>query len=435
MIGLKSRFLTGGVVALVTALAPAARAQNVKCSDLIAADPSHTLVLMTGDTQEPLLKRIGYLLRNPSGNTKKVTILYQKAPSCDLLASMYNQDGALLTPTATSKQVNYLPLSSDLDGGTWDPVKGKALTCAYTPGTDPQINASLGISALFTESCAGLTAPPTLSRVSGPVQAYMLAVPKDQMQSAITAEEAYFLLGWHQGTAATDGQVTPWTDDQSVFIRKESPATASTQLVWAANLGLDPNKMKGIQGQQSSDVLGGLTMAAANGKTGQAIGILGIDVVEANTDTVKGLAFQAFHQKHAYYPNQTATSRDKQNVRDGHYTVWSPTVYVYKKDAGGGGPDPNARYLIDLVLGNALATPPDFDPIDGVAAAGLVPDCAMKVRRAFDGGDLSLYTPAQPCGCYFDSKVRSQVPASCTACSASEPCASGTCRHGFCEAQ
>jgi hypothetical protein len=426
-----------GLVAL--GLGPSeARAQgaNVKCSDLIASDPNHTLVLMTGDTQEPLLKRLGYLLRNPTGGTKKITILYQKAPSCDLLTSMYANDGALLTPTATSKLVNYLPLTSDLDGGTWDPVKGKPLVCDYTPGVDPPINASLGISALFTESCTSSGTPPaTLNRVPGPVQAYMFAVPQNQMQSAITAEEAYFLLGWHQGTAPTDGQVTPWTDDQSVFLRKESPATASTQLVWAANLGLDPNKLKGIQEQQSSDVLGGIASAVANGRTGQAIGILGIDVVESNADSVKGLAFRAFHQRHAYYPNKTATSHDKQNVRDGHYTVWSPTVYVYKKDAGGGGPDPNAQYLVDLVLGNALTTPPDFDPIDSVAAAGLVPDCAMKVQRSVDGGDLSLYTPVEPCGCYFESKVSSTPSTSCMQCSGAGTCGSGVCRHGFCEAK
>jgi hypothetical protein len=58
----------------------------------------------------------------------------------------------------------------------------------------------------------------------------------------------------------------------------------------------------------------------------------------------------------------------------------------------------------------------------------------MKVARTVEGGPLSLATPPQPCGCYYDSKVPMGAT-SCTACSASTPCATGSCRHGYCEAQ
>jgi hypothetical protein len=51
-----------------------------------------------------------------------------------------------------------------------------------------------------------------------------------------------------------------------------------------------------------------------------------------------------------------------------------------------------------------------------------------------EGGDLSLYSPAAPCGCYFENQVGS-LPASCTSCTTDASCNGGKCRYGFCEAK
>jgi hypothetical protein len=67
-----------------------------------------------------------------------------------------------------------------------------------------------------------------------------------------------------------------------------------------------------------------------------------------------------------------------------------------------------------------------------VAAVGLVPDCAMHVKRAFEGGPLSLYQPAEDCTCKYESLVDTT---SCATCSESEPCTSGVCHNGYCEVQ
>ncbi|MBS2022957.1 MAG: hypothetical protein JST92_11135, partial [Deltaproteobacteria bacterium] len=75
----------------------------------------------------------------------------------------------------------------------------------------------------------------------------------------------------------------------------------------------------------------------------------------------------------------------------------------------------------------------DFNPLDLVIGRGLVPDCAMRVTRSVEGGPLSLYAPAEPCGCYYDFKTSGAT--GCTACSSGSPCASGTCRYGYCEAR
>jgi hypothetical protein len=89
--------------------------------------------------------------------------------------------------------------------------------------------------------------------------------------------------------------------------------------------------------------------------------------------------------------------------------------------------------LLSLVLGTAQSD--DVDGLGGVVSVGLIPDCAMQVTRAVDGGDLALYTPAHPCGCYFESKIPNATgtPAGCTACTTDAPCGSGKCNHGYCE--
>ena len=133
-------------------------------------------------------------------------------------------------------------------------------------------------------------------------------------------------------------------------------------------------------------------------------------------------------------PDSSVASFDKRNLRDGHYTPWAPTVYITAVDGTNTPTSARAKTFIDLVLGNPTPTVTDVDGLGTVIAKGLVPDCAMKVKRDFEGGDLSLYTPAQPCGCFYESKVP-QGTSSCTACTDDGPCGAGKCRHGLCEAQ
>jgi hypothetical protein len=58
----------------------------------------------------------------------------------------------------------------------------------------------------------------------------------------------------------------------------------------------------------------------------------------------------------------------------------------------------------------------------------------MKVKRDFDGGNLSLFDPDEPCGCYFEKNVPSGST-TCTVCTDNGPCGTGKCRHGYCEAK
>jgi hypothetical protein len=94
-----------------------------------------------------------------------------------------------------------------------------------------------------------------------------------------------------------------------------------------------------------------------------------------------------------------------------------------------------AKYLIDLLQGSPIVPAPSFDSMTAIANSGrLVPQCAMRVQRTKDGGDLSLYQPAVPCGCFFEATATGTTPSGCVQCSTAVPCATGTCRYGFCEA-
>lgn len=366
------------------------------------------IYIQTGDTQEPLMKALGQKLR--ASQVNPMTIIYKTSGSCTNIDAFYK--GTKLT---TNPQ--YVP--SAAEDPTWDPSKPTP-QCTIDPAG---VALDLAVSALFVSTCDPSPPPKGIGLFQGPVQPYVFITPKASSQKAITAEEAYFVFGF--GAA---GQVDPWTDESLYFIRTP---TKSTLLTMAAAIGVPGAKWKGVMLDKSSDVLNGVATSPSPERT---IGILGAEVYDANRDKVNTLAFQAYKQKHAYYPDATATSFDKRNVRDGHYTIWSPTVYLAAIDAQGIPTNLRAKYIVDMILSKTVAPVPDFDPLDVLVSKGLVPDCAMKVTRSFEGGDLSLYSPAEPCGCFFESRVGKAGP-ECTMCTGNNDCNGGACRHGYCEAK
>ena len=84
----------------------------------------------------------------------------------------------------------------------------------------------------------------------------------------------------------------------------------------------------------------------------------------------------------------------------------------------------------EAIAGLDVTPAPNFDPTVVVASVGVVPDCAMRVQRSFEGGPLSLYKPTLSCTCKFEAAVETTT---CATCTATSPCASGVCRDGYCE--
>ena len=389
------------VLLLAIIVAVPDRAEAAPCANL-----PNPVYLQVGDTQTNLMKRLGRALRDNTPNP--ISLVFITSGSCANIQAIY-------TRVPIKMNMQYIP--SIAEDPAWVP-SSPTLSCE--PPAPDGVVPDVGNSALFNSACTPDAPPATVHLSEGPKQAYVMAVPEAQTEhTAITFEEAYFAFGF--GAA---GMINPWMNESQMFIRT---ITKSTLLAWAANISVPGDKWKGMRFDGSPMVVSAVETGPA-----EAIGILGGEVYDARRSTLNILAFRAKGQYAAYYPDSTATSFDKQNVRDGHYTVWSPTIWMDTVDAGGNPVSARARYVVDLISGRGVTPAENFDMTKIVADVGLVPDCAMGVKREFEGGPLSLYQPAESCVCKYESLVDTS---SCATCDGSTPCAAGTCRAGFCEVQ
>jgi len=383
--------------------------QTTTAQPTVACDTlPNPVYLRIGDTQQPLIKNLGQRLRNST--SKPLTLIYVTTSSCVNVAAFYNDEAITSNPY-------YIP--STAEDPAWK-TSDAAPTCSIAAAGH---KLDLANSALFVSACPDSDPPDGIKIFRGPIQGYGFAVPEASTQTAITAEQAYFAFGF--GAA---GQAEPWTNEQLLLIR---PQTASSLLTPAANVRVPAAKWKGVVQERSNNLLSSLTSSTDPEAT---IGVIGTEIYDANRDTLKLLAYRAYDQEYAYYPDSTSTSFDKKNVRDGHYTIWSPTEWLARVDASGTPTNADVDYIIKLILGEQVtpAPVPAFEPLDALIDVGLVPECAMTVQRAEEGGDLSTYESTEPCGCYYDSKVENGST-TCQTCSDTTPCATGTCRHGYCE--
>jgi hypothetical protein len=382
-----------------------ARADDPSCDSL-----QNPIYMQVGDTQEPLMKTLGRALRDSTANP--LTIVYVTNGSCTNIQALYSSPNVPITTNA-----KYVPSTSE--NADWK-TSDASLNCTIPSDSGHAVD--IANSALFVSACNPGDTPDGIKLFQGPNQGYAFVVPETSQQKAMTAEAAYLTFGF-----GTDSG-TPWDNPDFMFIRTP---TKSTLLALAAAIHVPAMKWQGKQENASSDVLNDLKNSTDADKT---IGILGTEIYDANRDSVNVLAYRTYQQHYAYYPDSTFTSFDKRNLRDGHYTTWSPTVWMTHVDSDGKPTSDRAEYVISLILETSATPTPDFEPLDSVIKVGLVPACAMHVTRTQEGGDLSLYQADAPCDCYYESHV--QNPSStCATCDDQTPCSSGTCRRGFCEAR
>jgi hypothetical protein len=261
--------------------------------------------------------------------------------------------------------------------------------------------------------------------LTGPIAAMTYVVPTASTQTALTAEEGYFVFGF----GGAEGMVMPWLNVALQFIRNTG---SGTQVMTSLAVGVPTAKMKGVDANGSGGVINKVGTSTDPEPT---IGILGADLYDQHRDTLKALAFQTFGQWNAYYPDSLATSFDKKNVRDGHYFVWGPLHMLVHVNGSGTPITAGGKNFVDWVQGTPTTPAPPFDILDITIASHVIPSCAMTVTRTTELGPLSKFSPTEPCGCYFENKANGST--SCTACTGT---GAGTCtgagqqcRHGFCE--
>ena len=385
------RFVPGLAGAAV--LLCAARAGAVPCTDL----PNPTLGL-GGSAAKPLLASFGTEL---SAMADPVTLVFQATTSCFGITAFI--DDTTLTGTASYWGADGVEQMCDL------PVVG--------------IAPDYGLMSIDPIYCEGVTEVPAgIGEHIGAITPWSLIVPTASSQTTISAEAVYFVYGF----GASQGMVSPWTVDAELYARN---ATASSQIALAIAADIPIGKLKGNDTMTASGMVSAVAMST---NPEAALGFVGAEVADQSRDVIKTLAFQAYDQSCGYWPDSTPTAFDKQNVRDGHYYLWTPYRFYAPVDEAGAIVHDATRTAIGYLTGT-VEIPPEFPALDLTIDNGSVPRCAMTVWRDEEVGPLYSLQPDEPCGCYYE--FRTTGASDCTECAGDEDCPSEApvCRHGFCE--
>jgi ABC-type phosphate transport system substrate-binding protein len=388
-------------IAKACAASAAATALLASASTASAAVDCSTLtnpVYLAGSTAvKPVLKALAATLGT---GASPITLVASSQGSCTGVDAMVN--GTKITGTASY----------------WDSTDTEQSCNLATAGQTVDI----GLSDVYPTTC-NIPLGSGQKDFAGPVQVMNFVVPTASTESSISAEAAYVALGF----GGTTYQVTPWTDPNFMFIR---PDTSGTKNMIATAIGLVASKWKGTIKQKSGDVL---TAVSTSTNPNATFGILASDLADSNRSTVKILAYKHKAQSCGYLPDSTAQAFDKINVREGRYAIWGSVHIIAAVDGSGNPTSANVATVVNYFTGNTLTDAQNQSMIDNDVTAHVVPLCAMKVQRTSEVGAEASFSPAAPCGCYYEHKTGST---SCTTCTTSGNCSGSTptCRYGYCEA-
>lgn len=415
-------------VAAISGLAQNAAADPPACTSI-----AHPVVITGSSALESAIGGVAQALETAASPS---TIIYISQGSCVGVTSM---------SVALNDTTNIVLPGSKIVADTFDPTTGAKVSPGCT--IDPAgISADIGASDVYDTTC-GTAVATSAHDFHTFNQVMQFAVPIGTGGSdatAITAEAAYMVFGFG---AAAGKQITPWNDPTVIFNRGGG---SGTQAMLGVAINVPGAKWPG-QNDDGTNTAGPFiessggnletklagTISGTKGKA--AIGILAADVTAAHPNDVRPLAFQAYGQTCAFLPDSKLGVFDKANVRDGHYAVWGPEhLYTF---VGSDGKNANAdvQAVIDALTGAAPL--PSFDLLKYEATHGVVPDCAMKVSRTTEVGELASYQPTGDCTCAFVVDATATVPAECKTCSAptgtvdSTHCPAGrnVCNYGYCE--
>jgi ABC-type phosphate transport system substrate-binding protein len=390
-----------------------ATAPTAFCKDLA---PGGSVLYLSGSSNfQPLLKELAPAVVQKAG----VMPVFRITTSCTGIRSMnslsptYATDHLVKDPVTASESYAQIFLG---DGGP-------GVSCLLGSSGVP---VDVGESEIYPESCGPpANSPEDVSEGLGPILPIVFAVPQVSVERAISFEAARQVFGG-------GGGVPPWEDPGYIYVR--GSGTATLRLV-AQELQLMPTKIWGIDqgsaGAMAVNLAGITDLVVAQ----TAIGIIGADFYDSYRGSLKALAFQAQNQDCAYVPDSSLTSKDKINVRDGHYPLWG-RIHFFTARANGLPVSDAAQRFVFLLTSSNL----DPEILDAFIDASFVPACAMKVKRETELGDLSNDDPPPfSCGCAFDARVnpnKSQPPPGCTPCTTNGECLDAnrpSCNYGFCE--
>jgi ABC-type phosphate transport system substrate-binding protein len=400
-----NRLAVGALTAATVFLGARAASAQVMCNDTTTLP--NPIILTGSSAFEATVKTFAVKL---SAEATPTTIIYQTPGSC---AGVANVAGT--TATALAGTAHYYTLT------------GTTITtnnCTFATGQ----TADLAISDVFYESCSNVAQPKPadVTDVSGPVQAMLFVVPKaNTTTNYITSKEANHIYGCGVSTAMP---VAGFSDPTGVFCRDPN---SGTQITIAKNVSLDATVIVPPICVSEGGTGPLITAETSFSNAQQAIGFIAADAFDSNRATLNSLAFQSDGQNLAFYSDSGPSVADRRNVRDGHYTVWGYEHIIYKGTA-------TAKVTNFISWINGTTTDPAIDYVALEGGAGTIPLCAMKVKRATDGGLLDHFTPTDTCSCAFEKAISKSTtdPSGCTPCTGTgtSTCTGGlSCHHGYCE--
>ena len=410
-------------VLCVAALVSVGAARTASATTPTCMSLPNPIVISGSTAVKAYIADIGYAM---SQAATPATLVYSGPGSCSGVAELLLSDGVSACGTtagdcATGNGTYYTAPVSPATAPT-------ANTCTFDTAGD---HVDVAVSDVFMNTCVtasgGAISATGFTDLSNVIEAMAFTVPSAATgQLAITADEAYFVFGFANADNIMTTE-TPWINDTDLFIRTP---TSGTEIVLSGEIGVPPAKWLGVQESSSGAVasgLGGLTGTTAN----LGLGILGIDYISGNpTGMFKALAFQAFGQNLAYYPDSTSTMKDKQNVRDGHYTPWGYAHFITRNGTGSAA-TANGQAVLNMLNGTTAVA--GFTAEAAAIASYYVPQCAMTVQRTDDTfSTLAPYSDPHPCECGYLALATGAAPASCTACTTTSATCPA-CTLGYCE--
>jgi hypothetical protein len=378
---------------------------SLRCSD---AGPNRIYMYGTSDFA-PMLKAVQPLL---SGSSPPYRAIYQNASSCAGVAAVFDASKRLMTNPASGSS-SYAFYFDD---------SGQQTPCLLDASGNP---IDIGVSNLFSTTCntpaATYVSGTGVSDYTGPVVPFVLSVPAQSTEVAISAEAAHMIFGLGGHASGTVKDAAPWTDPTYYFIRNSG---AGSTVLTAALIDVPKTKFWGVDRLSTDNLRYSMLASTA---TNQSIGILSIDYADKNRGNLRSLHLQARGQLCGYLPDSNKNAFDKMNVRDGHYPLWG-YVHFFTPIGAGGVPSDAARAFITRFSVPRL----DKTLLDNVIAASLIPQCAMKVTRSSEVSDFQPQT-GLGCGCYFD--LRTTEHTDCQSCDTPFDCPADhpACNYGFCE--
>ncbi len=353
-------------------------------------------------------------------------------PEEERVTIFYNDPGAC---TGYGHFVN--PSVPTIDFKTWDAAGNQTICQAPTSSVT---FAHMGNTPAL---CAGGgEVPAGFAKFVAPVQTINFITHTDSNQNSISAEALYHIFKF--GAGAVDRSIAPWTVRNSIYARS---TTSFVHQIIAGALGISAGSFN-VSTSNPNNVLNDNpgTVAAVFSKGGlttphEPLGYVSGSAADKGEEDnqVKTLAYQHFGQSGAYLPDSTRIRKDKINVRNGQYYLWTPAWFYAKVNGSGEILEPVVEKLVRWFDGTG-ASPDGVDFQEIIIASGDIPLCAMHaIRPEGDLSPIQSYAPSEPCNGYFEFVATGSTDY--TPCDEDSQCAgededAGTneiCSYGYCE--